>query len=194
MQLDIKTLDLNELLSQSYLQDTENQVRYELYVMELEREIFIWIRDIIGFNDLPTPDEFFTFKSEDISSDPYYSIYGVCRLNYTGKNAIIKELQYIGIGITIDRDMTIREFIESVGHEMIHYIIARYAKLSPKKSHGILFKLLTWALNLGLKMNGCDCFRFRYGGYRKRILINPDVLSLKKTVDKILYKLNKKLI
>ena len=198
------SLDPNKSLSETYLdfkRETGEKISYEEFIVELEEEVFLWLRDdILGFGEkvLPIPNEFYTFRTDEVrpvdGSDNEVcakidSIYS--KRKYKRSNKAINRLfelsgifevinvSSIKIGVAVDRDISIAGFIEFIGHEMVHYFELEFLKLAIRDSHGIPFKAIQRLFNKALRKHGYKFIKIQTISTRPVNSIDPDLLTKK---------------
>ena len=202
MVIDISTIDKKKYLSEIYYEyrSRGNKLSYEEFIIELEKEVFLWLRDdILEFGErvLPIPNEFYTFRTDEVcpvdGSDNEVcakidSIYSTKKYKRSNK-AINKMFELSGIsevinvrsvkiGVTVDRDTSIASFIEFIGHEMVHYFSLAYLKFDIPDSHGIPFKAIQRLFNKALRKHGYKFIKIQTISTRSVNSIDPDLLTI----------------
>jgi hypothetical protein len=114
-------------LTELYEKDGK-KTSYERWVKNLGKQIFLELKELLEI-DLQLPNKFYTIHGDQkgtvTKERNYNSTIVAAQFTYNvdtnNRNTRVVKIRNTKIGFTVRYDMTLKTFIENVGHEMVHY-------------------------------------------------------------------------
>jgi len=151
-------------LTELYKEDGR-KISYERWVKNLGKRIFLELKELLGI-DLELPNKFYTIHGDQrgtvIKEKDYNSNIVVAQFAFKVKKndrmTRVVKIRKTKIGFTVRYDMTLKTFIENVGHEMVHYYDLVHNKKYPLH-HRRAFNRIKRQWNKKLKNYGLEIDR-----------------------------------
>ena len=154
-------------LTELYKEDGR-KISYERWVKNLGKQTFLELKELLEI-DLELPNKFYTIHGNQrgtvIKEKDYNSNIVVAQFTYdvetNDRMTRVIKIRNTKIGFTVRYDMTFKTFIESVGHEMVHYYDLVHNKKYPLHHRWTFNRIRRhWnkrLKNYGLEIDGEDC-------------------------------------
>lgn len=139
-----------------------SSLSYEKFIKKLGKQVYNELNNVLNLN-LPEPNKFYTFKNIVVEKKGCVkgeenrigkSVSARICFRYKSKNKRkIKKIEHVKIGHTVAYNYTLFEFINNIGHEMVHYYDLLENKRIPL-DHGKKFQKIMVRWNKKLKSYG----------------------------------------